>query len=91
MIRTASLNDHHSEVAWILWICKELDIALESDLVVEIERMQSSVCTLVLLDMQHSGLTKSNVNPATLGQFATPDALVGPTGYLHLKPAAGSG
>lgn len=78
LIRVAAATDHHSEVAWLLWICKELSISLEMDLAPEIERMRSSVCTLILLDMQHSGLSQGTVDPTLLAPFATPDNLIGP-------------
>jgi hypothetical protein len=78
LIRVAAATDHHSEVAWLLWICKELSISLEKDLGPEIERMRSSVCTLILLDMQHAGLSSGTVDPTLLSPFATTDSLVGP-------------
>jgi hypothetical protein len=78
LIRIAAATDHHSEVAWLLWICKELSISLEKDLASEVARMRSSVCTLILLDMQHSGLSHGNVDPDHLTPFATAETLVGP-------------
>lgn len=46
---------HHSEVAWSLWLCKDLGLQLSDaniDLVCE---MHSSVCALLLLDLHHQG------------------------------------
>lgn len=46
---------HHSEVAWCLWMCKELDVKLESTGVDLVAAMQSSVCALLLMDLSVSG------------------------------------
>uniref|UniRef100_UPI004039CD0B RNA-directed DNA polymerase n=1 Tax=Variovorax sp. BK018 TaxID=3450241 RepID=UPI004039CD0B len=46
---------HHSEVAWCLWMCKELDVKLESAGVDLVAVMQSSVCALLLMDLWISG------------------------------------
>ncbi|MDP3886204.1 RNA-directed DNA polymerase [Hydrogenophaga sp.] len=51
---------HHSEVAWCLWMCKELDIKLESANVDLVATMQSSICALLLMDLAVAGkLSKS--------------------------------
>lgn len=47
--------EHHSEVAWCLWICKELDLKLESENVSAVAGVHSSVCALLLMDLSHSG------------------------------------
>lgn len=54
VIEHAALG-HHSEVAWCLWIFKELDIKLEQANVDLVASMQSSVCALLLLDLSVSG------------------------------------
>lgn len=46
---------HHSEVAWCLWMCKELDVKLEQAGVDLVASMQSSVCALLLMDLSVSG------------------------------------
>ena len=46
---------HHSEVAWCLWMCKELDVTLETTSVELVATMQSSVCALLLMDLSISG------------------------------------
>lgn len=46
---------HHSEVAWSLWMCKELDVKLEQVGVDLVASMQSSVCALLLMDLSESG------------------------------------
>ncbi|MFZ3117049.1 MAG: reverse transcriptase domain-containing protein [Variovorax sp.] len=46
---------HHSEVAWCLWMCKELDIKLEQASAELVASMPSSVCALILLDLSASG------------------------------------
>jgi hypothetical protein len=46
---------HHSEVAWCLWMCKELGVKLEPAGVELVAAMQSSVCALLLMDLAVSG------------------------------------
>lgn len=68
---------HHSEVAWALWICKELDLTLTVPNIDRVAEMHSSVCALILLDLFHSGkLTKS---PGLIywREFANAEALTG--------------
>ena len=48
--------DHHSEVAWCLWMCKELGLTLASTNVDVISVMDSSICNLILLDLSSQGL-----------------------------------
>ncbi|MDT7834125.1 RNA-directed DNA polymerase [Aquabacterium sp. OR-4] len=46
---------HHSEVAWCLWMCKELEIQLDPACVGLVSVMPSSVCALLLMDLSASG------------------------------------
>ena len=51
LIHDHSPLGHHSELAWCLWMCKELDIPLEASSVDLLATVQSSVCALLLLDL----------------------------------------
>jgi hypothetical protein len=46
---------HHSEVAWCLWMCKELEVELEVANVDLVAAMHSSICALLLMDLAASG------------------------------------
>jgi reverse transcriptase-like protein len=46
---------HHSEVAWALWMCKELAINLSREAVAAVSQMHSSVCGLLLMDLERLG------------------------------------
>jgi hypothetical protein len=70
VIRASARSHHHSEVAWSLWIAKELGLALSSDLINEIESMASPVCTLIALDLINSGLLGGEFSNNFLTQFA---------------------
>lgn len=68
---------HHSEVAWGLWMCKELDLNLSGtnmDLVVE---MHSSACALLLLDLSVSGKLPKAPKTTYWKQFESTEALYG--------------
>jgi Tfp pilus assembly protein PilE len=49
--------NHHSEVAWCLWICKDLELKVASNNVDALASMHSSVCALLLMDLDSLGLT----------------------------------
>lgn len=46
---------HHSEVAWCLWMCKDIDLKLTEANVDLVAEMHSSVCALLLLDLADVG------------------------------------
>jgi Reverse transcriptase (RNA-dependent DNA polymerase) len=81
LIGTSAVSDHHGEVSWLLWICKALSINLERDVVKEVERMASPVCTLLLLDLHNAGIVTDAPSKTFLSQFAVGTALTGP-GWL---------
>ena len=77
LIRTHAIADHHSEVSWLLWLCKELELSIRREVVREIEGMSSSVCSLIALDLYHSGIVKTKLQISYLSQFESADALTG--------------
>jgi Reverse transcriptase (RNA-dependent DNA polymerase) len=46
---------HHSEVAWALWICKDVKLKLNESSIDLVTEMHSSVCALLLLDLHAAG------------------------------------
>jgi hypothetical protein len=67
--------DHHSEVAWCLWMCKELGLSLTAQNVDLIADMNSGVCGLILLDMSASGTLPKSPSPAKFKALEKTDAL----------------
>ncbi len=67
--------DYHSEVAWLLWICKELELEIKHDTINEIEGMTSSICILIILDLYHSNKINKCFSKMFLKQFANADSL----------------
>lgn len=45
---------HHSEVAWCLWMTKDLGLSLNETNIDRVSEMHSSVCALLLLDLFHA-------------------------------------
>jgi hypothetical protein len=82
LIQSSAVADHHGEVSWLLWICKELSIDLEAGVVKEVERMASPVCTVILLDLHRSGILTKPIDIQSLSQYAVSDALKGPDWLL---------
>ena len=82
MVGEAAISDRHGEVIWGLWLCKELHLDLMEGTVKEVERMASPSCTLVLLDLYHSGLVKTAPDLTTLMPLAKTPALYGPEWLL---------
>jgi hypothetical protein len=75
IISSAAASNHHGEVAWLLWACKELNVNLNPEAANEVERMNSSVCTLILLDLHQHGLVTEIPNVAALAAYAQESAL----------------
>ena len=82
LIRTSAACDHHGEVSWLLWICKELSIDLYGSVVEDVEGMASPVCTLLLLDLHKAGMVTNAPKNKFLSQFANAAALTGPDWLL---------
>jgi hypothetical protein len=77
LIKVHAISDHHSEVSWLLWMCKELNLKLEREVVREIEGMSSSVCALICLDLFNSGTIGTNLKVNYLRQFSNKESLYG--------------
>jgi len=77
LIKIHAISDHHSEVSWLLWICKELKLNVKREVIREIEGMNSSVCALIALDLYHSRIIKTNLKVSFLKQFTNKDSLYG--------------
>ncbi|MCA8290782.1 RNA-directed DNA polymerase [Burkholderia vietnamiensis] len=75
LIAASAASDHHGEVAWLLWVCKQLAIDLNAAVVNEIERTASPVCTLMLLDLQNAGIVTTPLAAGALTQYASAGAL----------------
>ena len=75
LIRTAAISHHHSEVAWLLWIAKELDLVLNPELIKELESMASPSCTLIALDLINSDLLHGEFSEEFLSHYAQTTAL----------------
>ncbi|CAH0165522.1 hypothetical protein SRABI70_00876 [Pseudomonas sp. Bi70] len=77
LLSSASAANHHSETAWLLWLCKELGIQLKQTLIQKVLQMESSVCSLIALDLNHSGLVDGDADVTSLTILATSQALIG--------------
>lgn len=76
----ATVQDHaplglHSEMAWSLWMCKDLGLLLSDANVDIVSEMQSSVCALLLMDLTSQGGLGKHPTNAYWKQFGTADAL----------------
>ena len=75
VVRTAAISHHHSEVAWALWIVKELGLSLDPGVIAELESMASPACTLIALDLINSGLLTGEFSDSFLSQYTQTSAL----------------
>ncbi len=74
-IKSNSLSDGHSEIAWALWLAKELEISISKESIRAIETTSSSVCMLIALDLFHANLAKVSPRKEKLDIYATKDSL----------------
>lgn len=56
-LRETALNKQHFEVAWGLWLATSLRVPLSEACVATVEKLDNSISALMLLHMQHLGLT----------------------------------
>lgn len=69
--------DHHSEVTWCLWMAKDLELSLNESNIDLVSEMHSSVCSLLLLDLSHSGRLPKAPKTSYWKAFENRDALHG--------------
>lgn len=67
--------EHHSEVAWCLWICKELSLDITGANVDSVAAMESSICALILLDLDSAGTLPKTLAHSRWRPFETSSAL----------------
>lgn len=67
--------EHHSEVAWCLWICKELSLEITGANVDSVAAMESSICALILLDLDAAGALPKTLAHSRWRPFETSSAL----------------
>lgn len=75
LIAEHSPLEHHSEVAWCLWMCKELGLTISAANVESVAAMDSSICALILLDLESAGALPKATAPSRWRAFGTKDAL----------------
>lgn len=68
---------HHSEVAWCLWMTKDLDLVLTEPNIDRVSETYSSVCILLLLDLFHAGKLAKSPKTSQWQVSATKEALHG--------------
>jgi len=69
--------EHHSEVAWCLWICKDLELSLSTSNVDLVSEMHSSICALILLDLDSCGLLPKSPKMTYWKSVESTEALYG--------------
>jgi hypothetical protein len=62
LIRLNAPLAHHAEVAWALFLSKELNIPLSETSAKAISKLESSICGLLALDMNSKGLISSGLD-----------------------------
>lgn len=82
LLLSGAASDHHGEVAWLLWISKELGVVLTDEAVLEVSKMGSPACTLILLDLHDTGLAPKEIPAEYLEPHANAEALEGPSWLL---------
>lgn len=74
-VLTHAPSDHHSEVAWALWIMVELGLGLEARAVDALGQVSSSACVLLALSLLRSSSGAASISAARLAAHSTRDAL----------------
>lgn len=84
---------HHSEVAWSLWMAKELGLTLSNENIDLLSEVHSSVCALLLLDLEQSGRLPKAPKRAYWKGFESGRDFMETCGCSHMRLAfeAGAG
>jgi len=75
IVLTHAPSDHHSEVAWALWIMVELGLALDAKSVAALGQISSSACVLLALSLLRGAGGTASISTAKLAAHSTSDAL----------------
>lgn len=75
LLREHAPLEHHSEVAWCLWMSKEHNLDISETAVNIVAEMNSSICGLILLDMDASARLPKSPTSARWKPLETPEAL----------------
>lgn len=78
LIMSHAIADHHGEVSWLLWLCKEVNVKIKREAVREVEQMSSSVCKLIILDLYHSKIIKHSILTDNLKYICKKESLYSP-------------
>ena len=84
LIRDHAVSDGHSELAWALWLAKEMNLKIDTDSVQAVEASSSSVCKLILLDLASSGLAR-RIRKGSVSQYAIEAELNGDSWLLSYE------
>jgi hypothetical protein len=85
LLKSNVASRHHSEAAWLLWICKELQLSIQGSVVEDILKMGSDVCSLIALDLREQGLVNGDVDVNGLTALVSTEALLGSNWLLSYE------
>lgn len=68
-------SDHHSEVAWALWIMIELGLALDASALDALQQVSSSACLLLASSLARRFPGTGTIDMTKLAAYSTHDAL----------------
>jgi hypothetical protein len=88
VIVLAARGDHHSEIAWALWLARELLIPLRAVATRALSELQSSVCALIALDLRDKGLLRGKLETRQWEQWLQPSGLRGPMWLLAYEASS---
>lgn len=78
-----NINSHYAfEISWALFISKALKIPLSSDALNKILQMDSSICSLIVLDLNDSGLVDGPIDLSLIEKSNVKENLDGPLWLL---------
>lgn len=82
LLASNAASRSHSEVAWCLWICKAFSLAVSAKTADDILRMNSDICSVMLLDLHHRDLVDGALDISLIATLANKNALEGPNWLL---------
>lgn len=75
LIRFHSKYSNDFEIAWTLWLAKEMNFVLENDVVDILSKNDNPIVSLIILDMRNIGLIRNNIDDETWSKYLVKEQL----------------
>jgi hypothetical protein len=87
VLRVHSRVGHAFEVSWALFLAKGLGMFLDKEILIDVFKLENSLCALLCMDLNTRGLIVGGIDEAVWSPYASPDGLTSPMWLLSYEAA----